>query len=123
MRSVRKTFNLSPEEDKDIIDFLDRETKQSGSMSNACRQALRIYMKYKETYGDIPLIEQIFKEDKLQKSPIPQNATTQPEKVEHPSPAESKKAPEKPSGELLLSGSNPNEEEVKNKLLKGFQGY
>lgn len=126
MRSVRVTINLSPEKDKDIIDFLNRETKQSGSISNACRQALRIYMKYKETYGDIPLIERIFSEEKKPSSPTIQaeNAGTQANASESPATAEPiKRLPDKPSGELLLSGSKPKDDEVKSKLLKGFQGY
>ena len=126
MRSVRVTINLSPEKDKDIIDFLNRETKQSGSISNACRQALRIYMKYKETYGDIPLIERIFSEETQQGSPTVQaeNTGTQANASEHPATAESiKRLPDKQNGELLLSGSKTNEDEVKSKLLKGFQGY
>lgn len=126
MRSVRVTINLSPEKDKDIIDFLSRETKQSGSISNACRQALRIYMKYKETYGDIPLIERIFSEENQPGSPTVQaeNTGTQANASEHPTTAESiKRLPDKQNGELLLSGSKTNEDEVKSKLLKGFQGY
>ena len=126
MRSVRVTINLSPEKDKDIIDFLNSETKQSGSISNACRQALRIYMKSKETYGDIPLIERIFSEETQQGSPTVQaeNTGTQANASEHPATAESiKRLPDKQNGELLLSGSKTNEDEVKSKLLKRFQGY
>lgn len=126
MRTVRKTINLSPEEDKDIIDFLDREKKQSGSISNACRQALRIYMKYKDTYGDIPLIERIFNEESQPDSPTVQaeNTGVQANDSEHSATAEPiKRLPDKPNGELLLSGSKTNEDEIKSKLLKGFQGY
>ena len=127
MRSTRVTINLSPEKDKDIIDFLNRETKQSGSISNACRQALRIYMKYKETYGDIPLIEQIFSKKSQPSSPTVQtkNVGAQSSISKSPATVEPiKRLSNKQSGELLLSGSKPaNEDEVKNKLLKGFQGY
>lgn len=83
-------------------------------------------MKYKETYGDIPLIERIFSEENQPGSPTVQaeNTGTQANASEHPATAESiKRLPDKQNGELLLSGSKTNEDEVKSKLLKGFQGY
>lgn len=109
MWTVRKSFTLSPVEDRDIIEFLERESRQTGSVANTVRQALRTYLKLKERYGEFPYLPS---ENSSQHR--------QPEEDPEPSVAQVQKETVKADG-LLLGGSD--DAEVKNKLLKGFKGF
>lgn len=108
MRTVRKSFTLSPVEDRDIIEFLERESRQTGSVANTVRQALRTYLKLKERYGEFPYL------------PSENNSQHQPKEDPESSVAQVQKETVK-ADELLLGGSD--DAEVKNKLLKGFKGF
>lgn len=108
MRTVRKSFTLSPVEDRDIIEFLERESRQTGSVANTVRQALRTYLKLKERYGEFPYL------------PSENNSQHPPKEDPEPSVAQFQKETVKADG-LLLGGSD--DAEVKDKLLKGFKGF
>lgn len=108
MRTVRKSFTLSPVEDRDIIEFLERESRQTGSVANTVRQALRTYLKLKERYGEFPYL------------PSENNSQHPPKEDPEPSVAQVQKETVKADG-LLLGGSD--DAEVKDKLLKGFKGF
>lgn len=108
MRTVRKSFTLSPVEDRDIIEFLERESRQTGSVANTVRQALRTYLKLKERYGEFPYL------------PSENSSQHPPKEDPEPSVAQVQKETVKADG-LLLGGSD--DAEVKNKLLKGFKGF
>lgn len=109
MRTVRKSFTLSPVEDRDIIEFLERESRQTGSVANTVRQALRTYLKLKERYGEFPY---------LPSEDSPHHR--QPQEEPKPPVAQAQKETVKDNG-LLLGGSD--DAEVKDKLLKGFKGF
>lgn len=108
MRTVRKSFTLSPVEDRDIIEFLERESRQTGSVANTVRQALRTYLKLKERYGEFPYL------------PSENNSQYPPKEDPEPSMTQVQKETVKADG-LLLGGSD--DAEVKDKLLKGFKGF
>lgn len=141
--SIRRAFKLRKDKDKDIIDFLEEDSYNSGSISATCRNALKVYMRYKQAYGEFPLLDEFIQNDmpfnriKFTHQ-APQVNSAEP--VASQAPVQTSQAPvsepvsqpiqqsptqETNSSDLLLGGAHDDSEaqRVKDALKNGFKGF
>lgn len=136
--SIRRAFKLRKDKDKDIIEFLEEDSYNSGSISATCRNALKVYMRYKQAYGEFPLLDEFIQNDMPfnrikfthqapQVNSAEPVASQAPVQTSEPvsQPIQQSPTQETSSSDLLLGGAHDDNEaqRVKDALKNGFKGF